>query len=104
MLCTCIYFAENGSFDGEEIPKLVPHDPVVDPANDDQGMADAEDHHEVGARCSRHDVRYWMELGDQLNSLIIEAGIRPDHNRDIEVDDSLLKKWRGMLRVMYNLM
>ena len=46
MLCTCIYFAEIGSFDGEEVP-VPPHDPGADP-NDDQGMLDVEDHHEGG--------------------------------------------------------
>ena len=47
MLCTCIYFADIGSFDGEEISGP-PHDPGVDP-DDDQGMSDAEDHQEAGA-------------------------------------------------------
>ena len=45
-----------------------------------------------------------MELGDQLIALIVEAGIRPAHYRDIEADDRLLRMWRGMPCDMYNLM
>ena len=93
-MCTCIYFADIGSFDSEEMPAPVPHDPGVDP-DDDQGMADAEDHQEVGARHGQLDVRYWMKLGDQLNALIVEAGIRPTHYKDIEADYRLLQMWRG---------
>ena len=55
-MCTCIYFADIGSFDGEEMPEP-PHDPGVDPDDDDQDMADVEDDHdedEVGA-AERHD-------------------------------------------------
>ena len=54
MLCPCIYFADIGSFDGEEMLDP-PHEPSVDP-NDDQDMADAEDDHdqdEAGA-AERH--------------------------------------------------
>ena len=48
MLCTCIYFADIGSFDDEEMPPQ-PLDPSVDP-DEDEGMPDiAEDHQEVGA-------------------------------------------------------
>ena len=46
MLCTCIYFADIGSFDGEDM-SAPPHDPSVDP-DDDQGMLDVEDHQGVG--------------------------------------------------------
>ena len=106
MLCTCIYFAKIGSFDGEEMPDP-PHDPGVDP-DDDQDMADAEDDHdrdEAGAakrhapagapvlpfaRRGRPETRYRMELGNQISALIIEAGISPAHYRDIQVDDRLL--------------
>ena len=74
MLCTCIYFADIGSFDGDEMPEP-PHDPGVHP-DDDQDMADAEDHdQEAGAerhalvgvsvspftRRDRPDTRYRME-------------------------------------------
>ena len=59
------------------------HDPSVDP-DDDQGMPDAEDHQEVGARRGRLDARYQMELGDQLGALIVEAGIKPTNYRDIK--------------------
>ena len=45
-----------------------------------------------------------MELGDQLTTLIVEAGIRPAHMRDIPVDGRLLQMWRGMPRYMYSLM
>ena len=41
-MCTCIYFADIGSFDGEEIPET-PHDSGVDP-DDNHDMEDAEDH------------------------------------------------------------
>ena len=44
MLCTYIYFADIGSFDGKEMPDP-PHDPGVDP-DDDLDMADAEDDHD----------------------------------------------------------
>ena len=64
MLCTCIYFADIGSFDGEEMPET-PHDPSVDP-DDDQDMADAEDHHQ-DVDAERHaphaDARYCLFLG-----------------------------------------
>ena len=82
MLCTCIYFAYIGSFDGEEMPTPVPHDLGVD-LDDDQGMPDAEDHQEAGARRNRHYARYQMELGDQLSALIVELGISPTHYRYI---------------------
>ena len=96
-----------------------PHDPGVDP-DDDQDMAYANDHdQEVGgerhaphagapvlpfARRGRPNTRYRMELRDQLSALIVEAGIRHTHYRDIQVDDRLIKIWRGMPRDMYNLM
>ena len=103
MLCTCIYFVYIGSFDGEDM-LASPNDPSVDP-DDDQYMADAEDHdQEAGAerhapagalvlrfsRRSRPDTRYRMELGDQFSALIVEAGIRPAYYRDIQADDRLL--------------
>ena len=47
MLCTCIYSANIGSFDGEEMP-APPHDRGVDP-NDGQGMLDTKDHQETSA-------------------------------------------------------
>ena len=78
MLCTCIYFADIGSFDGEEILEPA-HDPSVDP-DDDQDMEDAKDHDqevrgEIHAphagtpvppfsRRGRLDTQYRMELGD----------------------------------------
>ena len=102
MLCTCIYFAEIGYFDGDDMSSP-PLNPGVDP-DDDQGMLDAEDHQEVGARHGQLDARYRMELGDQLSALIIEAGIRPAHYRDIQGDDRLLHMWRGLPRDMYSLM
>ena len=112
MLCTCIYFADIGYFDGEDMP-TPPHDLGVDP-DDDQGMPDVEDHQEAGVerhapasasvppfpRHGRPDTRYRMELGDQLSALIFEVGIKPAHYRDIQVDDRLLQMWRGMLRDM----
>ena len=98
-----------------------PHDLGVDP-DDDQDMADAEDDHgqdEVGAterhapahgasvppfaRCGRLKTRYRMELGNQLCALIVDAGIRPAHYRDIQADDSLLWMWRGTPHDMYGL-
>ena len=45
MLCTCIYFADIGSFYGEEM-SVPPHDPGVDPDDDDQDMAHVEDDHD----------------------------------------------------------
>ena len=118
MLCTCIYFADIGSFDGEEMSKP-PHDPGVDP-DDDQDMADTEAHDQevdgerhaphAGAlvlpfsRHGRPNIRYRMELRDQLSALIVEAGIRPAHYRDIQADDRLIRMWRGMLHDMYSLM
>ena len=85
MLCTCIYFADIGSFDGKEMLPP-PHDPSVDP-DDDEGMRDAEDHQEASAerpspagapvRGRLSDDRYRMEFGDQLITLIVEAGINP---------------------------
>ena len=42
MLCTCIYFLDIGSFDGDEMPDP-PHDPGVDPDDFDQEMVDAPD-------------------------------------------------------------
>ena len=95
MFFTCIYFADIGSFDGEEMSPP-PHDLGVDP-DDDQGMPNAKDHQDVSARCGQIDSRYQMELGKQLSELIVEADISPTHYRDIEVDDRLLHMWRGML-------
>ena len=117
MLCTCIYFADIGSFDGEDMP-TPPHNPGVDLGDHDQGMPDVEDHQEASAerpapagapvphfaRRGLLDTRYRMELGDQLTALIVEAGIRPAHMRDIQADGRLLHMWRGMTRDMYNLM
>ena len=115
-MCTCIYFADIGSFDGEDM--LAPqHDPGVDP-DDDQDMPDAEDHQEVCAerpapvgavvppfaRRGQLDSRYRMELGDQLTTLIVEAGIWPANMRDIQADGRQLHMRRGMSRDMYNLM
>ena len=88
-MCTCIYFADIGSFDGEEM-SAPPHDLGVD-FDDDQGMPDAEDHQEADARRSRLDARYQMELGDQISALIVEAGSRMAHYRDIKADDRLLQ-------------
>ena len=118
MFCTCIYFADIGSFDGEEMLEP-PHDLGVDP-DDDQDMADAKDHdQEVGgerhaphagaavppfSRHGRPDTQYTMDFFNQLSALIIEAGIRPAHYIDIQVDDRLLRMWRGMSCDMYNLM
>ena len=89
-----------------------PPDPVVD--LDD---LDAEDQKEAGADDQRHapvgapargrcmsDARYRMELGDQLISFLVEAGIHPIDFRDIEADDRLLQMWRGMSRDIYSLM
>ena len=45
-----------------------------------------------------------MELGNQLNTFIVEVGIRSTHYRDIQANNSLLWMWRGMSRDMYNLM
>ena len=39
-MCTCIYFADIGSFDGDEMPDP-PHDPGVDLSDYDQEMDDA---------------------------------------------------------------
>ena len=121
MLCTCIYFAEIGYFDGKEMPEP-PYDPGVDP-DDDQDMANAEDDHDQHeasaverhapahgapvppfARRGRPETRYRMELGNQLYALIVDAGIKPAHYRDIHADDRLFRMWRGMLRDMYDLM
>ena len=94
MLCTCIYFADIGSFDGDEMLDP-PHDPGVDPDDYNQEMADAPEDEAGGAaerradpaphgalvppfaRCGRPETRYWMELGSQLCGLILDAGIRP---------------------------
>ena len=112
MLCTCIYFADIGSSDGEEMSPP-PHDPGVD-LDDDEGMPDAEDHQEASAERPTptgvlvhgrlNDARYRMELGDQLSALIIEAGIGLAHYKDIEADDRPLQMWRGMPCDMYSLM
>ena len=118
MLCTCIYFVDIGSFDGETMSEP-PHNPGVD-LDDDQKMAYAEDHGQEAsgerhaphagasvppfARRGRLDTRYMMELGDQLSALIVEVGIRPVYYRDIQTDDRILQMGRGMLRDMYSLM
>ena len=84
-----------------------PHDLGVDP-DEDQDMVDAEDdhdQHEISAtekhalahgapvppfaRHSRPETRYRMELGNQLYVLIVDAGIRPAHYRDIHADNRL---------------
>ena len=123
MLCTCIYFADIGSFDGDEMSDP-PHDPGVDPNDYDQEMADAPDQDEASgtserrvdphaphgapvlpfARRGRPETRYRMELGSQLCGLISNAGIRPAHYREIQGDNRLIQMWRGMLRDMYSLM
>ena len=75
-----------------------PHDPGVDP-DDDQDMVDVEDHDQDDAGAERHppagapvppfarrgrpETRYRMELGNQLSALIVDAGIRPTHQKDI---------------------
>ena len=52
-------------------------------------MASVERHAPAGvsvlpfSRHGRFDTRYRMELGDQLSALIVEAGIRSAHYRDI---------------------
>ena len=100
-----------------------PRDPGVDPDDDNQDMVDADDDHdedEAGAverhapthsapvppfaRRGRPETRYMMELGNQLCALIVDAGIRSTHYRDIQADARLLQMWRGMPRDMYNLM
>ena len=121
MLCTCIYFLEIGSFDGDEMSDP-PHDPGVYPDDYDQEMADALEDEAGGvaerradpaphgapvpyfARLSRPETIYRMELGNQLCGLISDVGIRPAHYREIQGDDILLRMWRGMPRDMYSLM
>ena len=108
MLCTCIYFADIGSYDGEEMPPPPP-DPVVDLDDldaEDQQEAGAERPAPVGAlmHCQLNDARYKVNFGNQISALIVKVGIRPAHYRDIEADDRLLRMWRGMPRDMYNLM
>ena len=111
MLCTCIYFADIGSYDGEEMPPP-PHDPVVDLDDidaEDQQEASADDQRPAPAGAPARgqcmsDARYRMELGDQLNAFLVEAGIFPIYFTDIEADDRLLQMWRGMSRDMYSLM
>ena len=120
MLCTCIYFANIGSLDGDEMPDP-PHDLGVDPDDYDKEMADALEDEAGGAvercvdpaphgapvppfaRCGRPETRYRMELGSQLCRLISDAGIRPTHYREIQGDDRLLRMWIGMSREMYSL-
>ena len=111
LLCTCIYFADIGSYDGEEMLPPPPN-PVVD--LDD---LDAEDQQEAGEDDQRHaptgaptrsrhmsDARYRMELGDQLIALLVEAGVRPADFTDIEANDRLLQMWIGMPCDMYIMM
>ena len=101
-----------------------PHDPGVNPDDYDQEMVDAPPEDEAGgtterrvdhhvphgapvppfARCCRPKTRYQMELGSQLCGLISDAGIRPTHYRDIQVDDRLFQMWRGMPRDFFTLM
>ena len=115
MLCTCIYFADIGSFNGKNT--LTPSNDLGVDADDDQDMVDVEDH-EVGAdkpapasapvppfaRRSRPDSRFRLELGDQLCAFFVEVGVRPATMRDIRADGRLVHMWRGMPRDMYNLM
>ena len=102
MLCTCIYFAYIGTFDGDEMLDP-PHDPGVDPDDYDQEMADVPHQDEVGgvaerradphvphgapilpfARRGRPETRYWMDLGSQLCGLISDVLIRPTHYGEI---------------------
>ena len=56
------------------------------------------------SRRGRPETRYRMELGNQLCALIVDAGIRPAHYRDIYANDRLFRMWRGMPRDMYDLM
>ena len=82
------------------------HDPGVDP-DDDQDMADAEDHDQdeanaverhapAGAlvppfaRRGRPETRYRMELGNQISEFIVDASIRLAHYRDKKADERLL--------------
>ena len=95
MLFTCIYFADIGYFNGEDMP-APPHDPGVD-LDEDQDIPDVEDHQEAGvevpspsgasvlsfASHGRLDIRLRMELGDQIYALNFEAGVRPTTMRDI---------------------
>ena len=86
-----------------------PHDPSVDPNNDDQDMDDAKDHHDEDeasaverhapahgppvppfARCGQPETRYRMELANQLCALIVDVGIMPAHYIDIQGNDRLL--------------
>ena len=55
MLCTCIYFANIGSFDGDEMSDP-PHDPGVDPNDYDQEIADAPEDEAGGAAERRVDL------------------------------------------------
>ena len=101
MLCTCIYFADIGSFDGDEMLDT-PHDPSVDPDDYNQKIADAPNQEEAGGiteRCAdpvphgapvpsfsrrgRPEARYRMELGRQLCGLISHVGIMPAHYKEI---------------------
>ena len=79
-MCTYIYFADIGSFDGDEMPDP-PHDPSIDTDDYDQEMADVPDDEAGGAAERRVDpaphgapilpfatrgrpeTRYQMELG-----------------------------------------
>ena len=93
MLCTYIYFANIGSFDGDEMPPP-PNDLGLDP-DDDQDMADAEDQagedtpgpHVAQVSTSvarrRPDTRFRMELGDQLCALLVEGEVMPATMREI---------------------
>ena len=113
-MCTYIYFADIGSFYGDEI-SAPPNDLGVDP-DDDQDMADAEDH-EAGVDRPAHagvsvlpfarrrlDSKLRMELGDQLCAFFFEVGVRPATMRDIQADDRLVQMWRGMSGDMYTVM
>ena len=121
MLCTCIYFADIGSFDGDEMSDP-PHDRGVDPDDYDKEMADVPEDEADGtaerrvdpaphgasvppfARRGRPETKYRMDLGSQLCGLISDAGIRPAHYKEIQGGERLLWMRRGMLRDMYGLM
>ena len=114
MLCTCIYFVDIGSFDGDEMPDL-PHDLGVDLDDYDQEMADLSYDEADGAAERRVDpaphgapvspfARRGRPETRYLCGLILDAGIRPAHFREIQGDDRLIRMWRGMSHDMYSLM
>ena len=100
MFCTYIYFTNFGSFDGDAM--LVPPNDLGVDLDDDQDVADAEDH-EAGANILRPhgalvspfsrrrlDSRLRMELGNQLCALFVEVGVKPATMREIQVDARLV--------------